>query len=195
MSLPSPINWIRSSDYFAEVKLPEFIWNLMVPNEVIDGYYGDIIPYYPDTENAFDSVWAQFAFKVSKSQILEYKNSGATEQELILNFTPDAIEKYGLPDNKRIDYGEGYRYSLPAPQQKSNDYNDMNSYLDFINQEVRPNILLQLGIPDVSFREIIYRVQFVVKCENYQYNEEYGGVQARLERAYNADTLSSIKLK
>lgn len=189
MSLPTPINWIRSSDYFAEVKFPDFVWNLMVPNAVIDDYYDEPIYYYPDTEQGFDEVWVQFAFKVCRNQILEFGDSGAVEIELILNFTEDAIEKYGLPDNEREQYGEGYRYSLPTPQQKRNEdgdmYGDMDSYFEFIRQEVRSNILLQLGIPDVSFREIIYRVQCVVRCDNYQYNQKLGGVQARLERAYN----------
>ncbi len=63
-------------------------------------------------------------------------------------------------------------------------YSDMDSYFDFIRQEVRPTILLQLGIPDVSFREIIYRVQCVVRSDDWISNEELGGVQARLERAY-----------
>ena len=187
MSLPSPINWIRSSDYFAEVKFPDFIWNLLP--EDIEGDYDKPIYYYPDTEQVFDWIWGKFAFKVSKSPILQFTDSGALEIELIFNFTEDAIEKYGLPNNEREVYGEGYHYSLPAPQQKKDEdgdmYVDMDSYFDFIKQEVRPNILLQLGIPDVSLREIIHRVQCVVRCEDYQYNEKLGGVQARLERAYN----------
>ena len=68
---------------------------------------------------------------------------------------------------------EGYRYSLPAPQKRDEDgdvYTDSDSYFDFIRQEVRPNILLQLGIPDVSFREIIYRVQCVVRVKGMQDN-------------------------
>ncbi len=184
MSLPAPINWMRSSDYFAEVKFPECIWSLL-PHELSDSDYDKLIYYYPDTEQGFEMIWGEFAGKVIKSQILKL---GALEVELILNFSSDATEKYGLPDNERVRYGEGYRYSLPAPQQKRDEdgdmYSDMDSYFDFIRQEVRPNILLQLGIPDVSFREIIYRVQCVVRSDDWISNEELGGVQARLERAY-----------
>ena len=167
----------------------------MVPDKVIDDYYDKPIYYYPNTETGFDSVWAQFAFEVSRSRIMEFGDSDALEIELIVKFSPDAIEKYGLPDNERERYGEGYRYSLPAPQKRDEDgdvYTDSDSYFDFIKQEVRPNILLQLGIPDVSFREIIYRVQCKVRVKGMQDNfirmNELAGVQARLERAYNADT-------
>ena len=71
MSLPTPINWIRSSDYFARPTWI-FIWNLMVPDKVIDDYYDEPIYYYPDTETGFDSVWGQFAFEVSSSRIMEF---------------------------------------------------------------------------------------------------------------------------
>ncbi len=168
MSLPSPINWIRTNSSPVE-RLPDHIW-------ILHERYSDTMEwdnpagtwwvqpdYYPDTDIGFARAWVKLGWLLQDNP--DVKKYGAN-CVIHLYLTDEAQEKYQFTNHQA-------EYIQVSEEDIWFKFNFMNTSWDAI-----PSMILgELGVDSNTLNEITNEIQFWIK-ENRS-----SSLQGRLDRA------------
>jgi len=169
MSLPSPINWIRTNSRPVE-RLPDHIW-------ILHERYSDTMEwdnpagtwwvqpdYYPDTELGFARAWDKLCSLLQSSMIDGHDVNRATF-DIHLYLTDEAQKKYQFTD----------------PQAQQGDYwfsfNLTRDDDSWVWGAIPSMILGELGVDANTLNEITNEIQVWIKKDRGRY------LQGRLDRA------------